>query len=116
MSVFSKTYANFYRIHLGFIPEIKLIRTDMRIRLRCHGLIEDHDSIGVVSGYWFSRVGAGWTRGGTGTVPARAGLKGPMLGWHCSSPRCKGIPTGDVFRPSRHITRDNLAQMELRFF
>ncbi|KRZ64369.1 hypothetical protein T10_10569 [Trichinella papuae] len=28
MSVFSKTYANFYRIHLGFIPEIKLIRTD----------------------------------------------------------------------------------------
>ncbi|KRZ00724.1 hypothetical protein T11_11365 [Trichinella zimbabwensis] len=75
-----------------------------------------YDSSGVGSGYWFCRVGAGWTRGGTGAVPARAGLLGPLLGWHCSSPRCKGIPTGDVFRRSRHFPPDALALMELRFF
>ncbi|KRX99124.1 hypothetical protein T4B_1605 [Trichinella pseudospiralis] len=71
---------------------------------------------GVISRFLRLCDGLGWTQGGTGAVPARAILLGLIFNWHCSSQRCKGNPTGEVFRRSRHFPRDALALMELRFF
>ncbi|KRX30853.1 hypothetical protein T06_5131, partial [Trichinella sp. T6] len=55
-----------------------------------------HGAFDFTSGFRCCRGGGrGWTRGGLGAVPAKAGLRGPGHGWHCSSPRCEGVPTGD---------------------
>ncbi|KRY26434.1 hypothetical protein T03_17679 [Trichinella britovi] len=76
-----------------------------------------HGAFDFITGFWFCRRDrSGWSLGGIGAFPAKAGSGGPGHGWHCSSPRCEGVPTGDVNRRSRHFPPDALALMELRFF
>ncbi|KRY56347.1 hypothetical protein T03_11093 [Trichinella britovi] len=47
--------------------------------------------------------------GGIGAVPAMVGHETSEDSWHCSSPCCEGVLTGDVFRRSRHCPPDALA-------
>ncbi|KRY37178.1 hypothetical protein T01_9712 [Trichinella spiralis] len=75
----------------------------------CHGAFD------FGAGFWWCREGGlGWIGGGMGACPARVVNGGPGHGWHCSSPRCEGVPTGDVNRRSRHFPPDALALMLLR--
>ncbi|KRY03863.1 hypothetical protein T03_12536, partial [Trichinella britovi] len=50
-----------------------------------------HGALDFAAGLWLCRRDrSGWSRGGLGAFPAKAGLGGPGHGWHCSSPRCEG--------------------------
>ncbi|KRY52251.1 hypothetical protein T03_8067 [Trichinella britovi] len=89
----------------------------MLLKLLSRWFGTDHGAFDFAAGFRWCRGGRlGWTLGGIGAFPAKAGSGGPGHGWHCSSPRCEGVPTGDVNRRSRHFPPDALALMELRFF